>query len=148
MAFKFNPNAADERRYVTKAGTYDVTVQSFRKDYLQPRATFVVRIAFIASEGETVFGDLFLTPDKDGGHSRVEQFVASTATDEEAKGYLAAGDIEVDESFLQTVAERAVGRNLKAKVTERKYTKKDGTEGVAYQASYFVRLTGGPSNPF
>lgn len=148
MSFKFNPNAGDERRYVTKAGTYEVTVQSFKADYMAPRATFIVRVAFVTKDGETVYGDLFMSPDKDGGHSRVEQFLASTATDEEKKGYLAAGEIEVDEAFLRTIAERAVGRNLKARVTERKYTKKDGTEGVAYQASYFNRLPDGPKNPF
>lgn len=149
MAFKFNPNAAEDRKYVAKAGTYTCTVSAFKQDYLPPRADLYARITFVTSEGETVYGDLFAKPDKNGGHDRLEQFVAATAIDEEIKKYIAGGELEVDETFLTTVCTRAVSRTLKVKVTERKYTKKDGSEGVAYQASFFTRLSDGPaSNPF
>ena len=94
-----------------------------------------------------VFGDIFAKPDKSGGHERLEQFVASTAVDAEIKEYLSGGEFEVNEDFLAKVTQRSVGRNLKLVVTERKYTKRDGTEGVAYQGSYFRRLPNGP-NPF
>jgi hypothetical protein len=144
MAFKFNPNAAEDRKYVTKAGTYTATVQGAKQDYLPPRADLYARITFVTSEGETVFGDLFAKPDKSGGHERLEQFLAASATDEEVKEYVAGGELEVDESFLEKILARARGRNLKVRVTERKYTKKDGTEGVAYQASFFTRLPNGP----
>jgi hypothetical protein len=144
MAFKFNPNAAEDRKYVTKAGTYTATVQGAKQDYLPPRADLYARITFVTSEGETVFGDLFAKPDKSGGHERLEQFLAASATDEEVKEYVAGGELEVDETFLEKILARARGRNLKVRVTERKYTKKDGTEGVAYQASFFTRLPNGP----
>jgi hypothetical protein len=144
MAFKFNPNAAEDRKYVTKAGTYTATVQGAKQDYLPPRADLYARITFVTSEGETVFGDLFAKPDKNGGHERLEQFLAASATDEEVKEYVAGGELEVDETFLEKILARARGRNLKVRVTERKYTKKDGTEGVAYQASFFTRLPNGP----
>jgi hypothetical protein len=144
MAFKFNPNAAEDRKYVTKAGTYTATVQGAKQDYLPPRADLYARITFVTSEGETVFGDLFAKPDKSGGHERLEQFLAASATDEEVKEYVAGGELEVDETFLEKILARAKGRNLKVRVTERKYTKKDGTEGVAYQASFFTRLPNGP----
>jgi hypothetical protein len=149
MAFKFNPNAAEDRKYVSKAGTYTATVQASKQDYLPPRADLYARITFVTSEGESVFGDLFAKPDKNGGHDRLEQFVAATANDEEIKKYISGGELEVDEAFLTTVCTRAVTRTLKVKVTERKYTKKDGSEGVAYQASFFTRLPAGPEvNPF
>jgi hypothetical protein len=144
MSFKFNPNAAEDRKYVSKAGTYLATVQASKQDYLPPRADLYARITFVTNEGETVFGDLFAKPDKNGGHERLEQFLAATATDEEIKEYVAGGELEVDESFLERVLARAKGRNLKVRVTERKYTKKDATEGVAYQASFFTRLPNGP----
>jgi hypothetical protein len=144
MAFKFNPNAAEDRKYVTKAGTYTATVQGAKQDYLPPRADLYARITFVTTEGETVFGDLFAKPDKNGGHERLEQFLAASATDEEVKEYVAGGELEVDETFLEKILARARGRNLKVRVTERKYTKKDGTEGVAYQASFFTRLPNGP----
>ena len=144
MSFKFNPNAAEDRKYVSKAGTYLATVQASKQDYLPPRADLYARITFVTNEGETVFGDLFAKPDKSGGHERLEQFLAATATDEEIKEYVAGGELEVDESFLERILARARGRNLKVRVTERKYTKKDGTEGVAYQASFFTRLPNGP----
>lgn len=147
MAFKFNPNAAEDRKYVTKAGTYEATVQAYKVDYLPPRADLYGRITFVTVDGETVFGDLFAKPDKNGGHERLEQFVAATAVDSEIKEYISAGEQEVDDAFLGKVLARSVGRPLKVKVTERKYTKKDGTEGVAYQASFFVRLPNGPG-PF
>ena len=149
MAFKFNPNAAEDRKYVSKAGTYTATVQASKQDYLPPRADLYARITFVTSEGETVFGDLFAKPDKNGGHDRLEQFLAATATDEEIKEYVAGGELEVDEGFLEKIMTRGKGRSLKVRVTERKYTKKDGSEGVAYQASFFTRLPGGPAaNPF
>jgi hypothetical protein len=149
MAFKFNPNAAEDRKYVTKAGTYTATVQASKQDYLPPRADLYARITFVTSEGETVFGDLFAKPDKNGGHDRLEQFLAATASDAEIKEYVAGGELEVDETFLEKILARARGRSLKVRVTERKYTKKDGSEGVAYQASFFTRLPGGPEvNPF
>jgi hypothetical protein len=144
MAFKFNPNAAEDRKYVTKAGTYTATVQGAKQDYLPPRADLYARITFVTTEGETVFGDLFAKPDKNGGHERLEQFLAASATDEEVKEYVAGGELEVDETFLEKILARARGRNIKVRVTERKYTKKDGTEGVAYQASFFTRLPNGP----
>ena len=149
MAFKFNPNAAEDRKYVSKAGTYTATVQGAKQDYLPPRADLYARITFVTSEGETVFGDLFAKPDKSGGHERLEQFLAASATDDEVKEYVSGGELEVDESFLEKILARAKGRTLKVRVTERKYTKKDGSEGVAYQASFFTRLPGGPAqNPF
>jgi hypothetical protein len=149
MAFKFNPNAAEDRKYVSKAGTYTATVQGAKQDYLPPRADLYARITFVTTEGETVFGDLFAKPDKSGGHERLEQFLAASATDDEVKEYVSGGELEVDETFLEKILARAKGRTLKVRVTERKYTKKDGSEGVAYQASFFTRLPGGPAqNPF
>ena len=56
MAFKFNPNAAEDRKYVSKAGAYTATVQASKQDYLPPRADLYARITFVTNEGETVFG--------------------------------------------------------------------------------------------
>ena len=52
------------------------------------------------------------------------------------------------EDWVKLISERAIGRRLKVKVTERKYVKKDGTEGVAYQGSFFFRHPDGPELPF
>jgi hypothetical protein len=121
MSFKFNPNAAEDRKYVTKAGTYVATVQASKQDYLPPRADLYARITFVTNEGETVFGDLFAKPDKNGGHERLEQFLAATASDAEIKEYVAGGELEVDETFLEKILARGKGRSLKVRVTERKY---------------------------
>jgi hypothetical protein len=147
MSFKFNPNAGDDKKYVSKAGVYEVSVTSVKMDYLPPRADLYIRVTFTTTDGELVNSDIFAKPDKNGGHERLDQFVASTAVDTEIKEYIAGGEFEVNEDFLQKVGSRAIGRNLKLVVTERKYTRKDGTEGVAYQGSFFRRLPNGP-NPF
>jgi hypothetical protein len=147
MSFKFNPNAGDDKKYVSKAGVYEVSVTSVKMDYLPPRADLYIRVTFTTTDGELVNSDIFGKPDKNGGHERLDQFVASTAVDTEIKEYIDGGEFEVNEDFLQKVGSRAIGRNLKLVVTERKYTRKDGTEGVAYQGSFFRRLPNGP-NPF
>ena len=147
MSFKFNPNAGDDKKYVSKAGVYEVSVTSVKMDYLPPRADLYIRVTFTTTDGELVNSDIFGKPDKNGGHERLDQFVASTAVDTEIKEYISGGEFEVNEDFLQKVGSRAIGRNLKLVVTERKYTRKDGTEGVAYQGSFFRRLPNGP-NPF
>lgn len=148
MSFKFDPSAGSERKYINKPGTYDVTVKAYKQGYLPPNAKFYVKFTFETSEGEAVFGDIFIQADKNGGHERLNQFVASTAVEAEIKRYLDMGDVEVTEDFLMAIAERSVGRRLKVVVTERKYTKNDGSEGVAYQGSFFRRNPQGPEQPF
>jgi hypothetical protein len=149
MSFKFNPNAAEEKKYISKPGTYEVIVKSFTAQYMPPRADFYARIALANAEGEVVFSDLFSKPEKNGEYNRLNEYVAATASKEEIDGYIARGEFEIDEDWVKSVVERSIGRRLKVKVTERKYMKKDGTEGVAYQGSFFVRLPSGPEgNPF
>jgi hypothetical protein len=144
MSFKFNPTAAEERKYITKPGTYEVIVKSFKADYLPPRADFYVKFALENADGETVFSEIFNKPDKSGEYSRLNEFLAATASKEEIEGYLARGEFEIDEEFIKGVAERAIGRRLKVVVTERKYTKRDSSEGVAYSGSYFRKHQDGP----
>jgi len=144
MSFKFNPNAAEERKYITKPGTYEVVVKSFKTDYLPPRADFYVKFALENTDGETVYSEIFNKPDKSGDYTRLNEFIASTATEEEKQALLSRGEFEIDEDFIKAIAERSVGRRLKVVVTERKYTKRDGSEGVAYSGSYFRRLPVGP----
>lgn len=144
MSFKFNPNAAEERKYITKPGTYEVVVKSFKADYLPPRADFYVKFALENADGETVFSEIFNKPDKSGEYTRLNEFLAATASKEEIEGYLARGEFEIDEDFIKSIAERSIGRRLKVVVTERKYTKRDGTEGVAYSGSYFRKHPDGP----
>ena len=72
--------------------------------------------------------------------------MAATATEDEITEYVNAGEISVDEAFLEKVANRAKGRALVVKVTARAYAK-DGQKKVAYEASYFNRLPNGPG-PF
>jgi hypothetical protein len=149
MSFKFNPNAADEKKYISKPGVYEVVVKSFTGQYMPPRADFYARIALANAEGEVVFADIFSKAEKNGEYNRLNEYIAATATKEEVEKYLSMGEINVDEDWVRLVVERSIGRRLKVKVTERKYTKKDGTEGVAYQGSFFTRLPGGPEgNPF
>jgi hypothetical protein len=103
-----------------------------------------VKFALENSDGETVFSEIFNKPDKSGEYTRLNEFLAATASKEEIEGYLARGEFEIDEDFIKGVAERAIGRRLKVVVTERKYTKRDGTEGVAYSGSYFRKHPDGP----
>lgn len=144
MAFKYNQSAGEEKKYVSKPGTYVASVTSIKVDYLPPRSDLMLKIGFTTTEGEICFGEVFAKPDKDGNHYRLESFLASTANDDEKQEYINNGEIEVDESFFNIIVSRSLGRNLKVKVTERKYVKKDGSEGVAYSASSFSRLPDGP----
>ena len=148
MSFKFDPTAGEERRFITKPGTYDVTVKSTLTGYLPPRNDFYVRFILEDGAGESVTADIFSKPEKNGEYSRLNQYIASTATTDEIKSYLSRGEFDIDEEFVKMIAECAVGRVLRVVVTERRYTKKDGTEGVAYQGSFFRRLKDGPVNPF
>jgi hypothetical protein len=148
MSFKFDPSAAEERKYITKAGTYDVKVTAWKADVMPPRADFYIRFTLVNNEGEAVFADIFKKAEKSGTYDRLNQFIASTATNDEIKKYMDRGEFEIDEDFLNLIAERSVGRRLRVVVTERKYQKKDGTEGVAYQGSFFRKHPDGCELPY
>lgn len=149
MSFKFDPTAADRKAYVSKPGTYTCKVQSVKYDYLPPSADFYAKVTLLTKEGELTTTDIFLKPDRNGEHARLQQFVAATATKDEIAKLLARGEFDVDEAFIRQIGERSIGRSLEVKVTERKYKRKDGTEGVAYSGSFFNRLVDGPeTDPF
>lgn len=148
MSFKFDPNAANERKYITKPGVYDLTVRSFSKDYMEPRADFYLRFTLVNDQDEIVFGDLFKKPEKSGTHERINQFVASTASAEEIQEYIAMGECDITEDFMEKFANRAVGRRVRVVVTEKKFIRKNGEEGVAYSGSFFRRHPDGPILPF
>lgn len=148
MSFKFDPNAANERKYITKPGVYDLTVRSFTKDYMEPRADFYLRFTLVNDQDEIVFGDLFKKPEKSGTHERINQFVASTASAEEIQEYIAMGECDITEDFMEKFANRSVGRRVRVVVTEKKFIRKNGEEGVAYSGSFFRRHPDGPILPF
>lgn len=148
MSFKFDPNAANERKFVSKPGLYDMVVKSFTKDYMEPRADFYLRITLMNDQDEIAYADLFKKAEKNGLHERISQFVASTASADETKEYLAMGEFDMTEDFMLKFAERAIGRRLRVVVTEKKFTRKNGEEGVAYPASFFRRHPDGPELPF
>ena len=148
MSFKFDPKAAEGRKYVSAPGTYDVAVESAKFDYMPPRSDFYAKLTLVTDSGEIVPADLFKKPEKSGEHARLNQFIAATATKAEIDALLKRGEFEVDEDFLKEVVNTSVGRRLKVVVTERKYTRKDGTEGVAHNGSYFRRLPEGPEQPY
>ena len=149
MSFKFRADAASDRKYITAEGVYNVTVKSVSFDYMPPRADFYARIVFETTEGESTSTEIFSKAEKSGRYLRLEQFVAATCNEVEAAKYATlAADFTPDEEFLKLVANRAVGRNLKVEVKKREYTKKDGTQGVSYGASFFRRLPEGPDAPF
>jgi hypothetical protein len=149
MSYKFDPNAGADRKYVSKEGTYTVTVQSVEHKYMPPRTDFYAKLTLVTDEGETTSADIFLKPEKNGTFSRLNQFVASTSTDAEVKALLARGEFDIDENFIKEITDRAVGRRMKVVVTSREYTRKDGSAGVAYQGSFFRKLAEGPNNnPF
>lgn len=149
MSFKFNPKEAEGRKYISQPGLYDVTVQSVEYKYMPPINDFYAKFTLEASNGEVTTADIFQKPERNGTHSRLNQFIAATATQDEINKYLARGEFEVDEEFIRTIGERAVGRSLKVEVTAREYNKKDGTKGVAHNGSFFRRLKDGPeSAPF
>lgn len=149
MSFKFDPNAASERKFITKAGTYDVVVKSWTEAWLAPRADFYIRFILENAEGESVSADLFSKPEKNGEHSRLNQFVAASATADEINKLIQRGDFDVTDDFLREIATHSTGRAIRVVVSERTFTKKDGTQGVAYQGSFFRRLPNGPASiPF
>jgi hypothetical protein len=148
MSFKFDPKAAEGRKYVSKAGTYDCTVEAVKYEYMPPRSDFYAKFTLVTAEGETTSADIFLKPEKNGEYGRLQQFMAASATKDEIDKYLSRGEFDIDEEFIRLIGERAVGRSFKVVVTERKYTRKDGTEGVAYNGSFFKRLPQGPDQPF
>jgi len=149
MSFKFNPKEAEGRKYISQPGVYDVVVQSWEEKYMPPVNDFYVKFTLEAANGEVTNADIFVKQEKNGSYSRLNQFIAATATQAEIEKYLAKGEFEVDEEFVRTVAQRAVGRALKVEVTAREYTKKNGEKGVAHNGSFFRRLKDGPEkNPF
>lgn len=148
MSFKFDPKSAEGRKYISAPGMYDVTVTSVEYKYMPPVNDFYAKFTLEATNGEITFADVFAKPEKNGTHSRLNQFVAATATAEEIKKYIAKGEFEVDEEFIRTMGERAVGRSLKVEVTAREYTKKDGSKGVAHNGSFFRRLPNGPEQAY
>jgi hypothetical protein len=149
MSFKFDPNAGADRKYISKEGTYTVTVQSVEHKYMPPRTDFYAKLSLVTDEGESTSADIFLKAEKNGTYGRLNQFVAATSTDAEVKSLLARGEFDIDEDFIKQITERSVGRRMKVVVTSREYTRKDGTAGVAYQGSFFRKLAEGPTNqPF
>lgn len=150
MSFKFNKDAASERKYISQEGIYEVTVKSVAYDYMPPRADFHAKVIFETAEGEATSSEIFSKAEKSGRYTRLEQFLAATCTDAEAAKYAALPESFVpDEEFLRLIGDRAVGRSLKVEVKKREYTRKDGTVGAAYNAAWFRRLPSGPeSAPF
>lgn len=149
MSFKFNKDAASEKRYINAEGVYTVTVKSVSFDYIPPRADFYARIILETSEGEATSTEIFSKAEKSGKYTRMEQFIAATCNEVEAEKYgNLPSDFTPDEEFLKLVCNRAVGRRLKVEVKKREYAKKDGTTGVAYNAAWFRRLPEGSEQPF
>ena len=141
----FNPNAASAQKWITAAGNYEVTVRGFEAKYTK-NADYYAKFTFVTAEGEATTGIIYAKADRNGNHIGLESFMAATATDAEVQEYVGAGEITVDEAFLEKVANRSKGRGLVVKVTAREY-EKDGQKKVAYEASYFNRLPNGPG-PF
>lgn len=147
MSLRFNPNP-EKNKYVSKPGVYVSKLLRFDAAYTQ-QAEYYAKLTFQTADGELVGGLLSVKADKAGNHTRLNDFMASTATDAEIKEYLDAGEVEVDESFLEKVLTRAKGRSLSVDVRSKTYKKKDGTEGTGFEAVFFVRLPNGPAaDPF
>jgi hypothetical protein len=147
MSLRFNPNP-EKSKYVSKAGVYVAKLLRFEAAYTQ-QAEYYAKLTFQTADGELVGGLLSTKADKSGNHSRLNDFMAGTATTAEIEEYLNAGDVEVDESFLEKILLRAKGRTLSVDVRSKTYKKKDGTEGTGFEAAFFARLPSGPqSDPF
>ena len=141
----FNPKAAESTNWISKAGTYEVTVRGFEAKYTK-NADYYAKFTFVTEGGDATSGIIYAKPDRNGNHLGLESFMAATATDDEVKEYVDAGEINVDETFLEKVANRSKGRRLIMVVTEREY-EKDGQKKKLYEASFFRRLPNGPG-PF
>ena len=141
----FNRHAAESQKWITAAGNYEVTVRGFEAKYTK-NADYYAKFTFVTAEGEATSGVIYAKPDRNGNHIGLESFMAATATEDEIAEYVSAGEINVDEAFLEKIANRSKGRALVVKVTAREY-EKDGQKKVAYEASYFNRLPNGPG-PF
>lgn len=145
----FNPKAAESTNWISKAGTYEVTVRGFEFKYTK-NADYYAKFTFVTESGDVdvvlgqaTSGVIYAKPDRNGNHLGLESFMAATATDDEVKEYVEAGEISVDEVFLERVANRSKGRRLIVVVTEREY-EKDGQKKKLYEASFFRRLPNGP----
>jgi hypothetical protein len=141
----FNPNAAQSQKWISAAGNYEVTVRGFEAKYTK-NADYYAKFTFVTAEGEATSGVIYAKADRNGNHIGLESFMAATATEDEVTEYVGAGEINVDEAFLEKVATRSKGRGLVVKVTEREY-EKDGQKKKVYEATYFNRLPSGPG-PF
>jgi hypothetical protein len=138
----FNPKAAEATVWIEKAGVYEVTVAGFVAKYTK-NADYYAKFTFVTPNGEATSGVIYAKPDRNGNHIGLESFMAATATNEEVTEYVALGEINVDESFLDKIANRSKGRALAVVVTEREYDK-DGQKKKVYEASFFRRLPNGP----
>ncbi len=141
----FNRHAAESQKWISAAGNYEVTVRGFEAKYTK-NADYYAKFTFVTAEGEATSGVIYAKPDRNGNHIGLESFMAATATEDEIAEYVSAGEINVDDAFLEKIANRSKGRALVVKVTEREY-EKDGQKKKVYEASYFNRLPNGPG-PF
>ena len=112
----FNRHAAESQKWITAAGNYEVTVRGFEAKYTK-NADYYAKFTFVTAEGEATSGVIYAKPDRNGNHIGLESFMAATATEDEIAEYVSAGEINVDEAFLEKIANRSKGRALVVKVT-------------------------------
>lgn len=143
MSFKFDRNPI-RANFLKEPGVYKASVASVKFAYTNG-GDYYAQITFVTADNQQTTGMLSTRADKSGEYSRLNGFVAATATDAEADEYVAAGSIDVNEAFLEKVVNRGLKRNLEIDVRSKSYTKKDGTKAEGVEAVFFNRLPNGPT---
>jgi len=149
MSFKFNKDAASDKKYIDRPGVFEVTIVSANTGIKGTRASFVASLVMKTSDGEYCTKDVYKDPDSKGNYTILEQFMASTCTDIEAQKYSALPEsFTPDEEFLKLVADRSVGRRVNVDIRPDKWIK-DGVERISHKVAFFRRHPKGPSDePF
>lgn len=149
MSFKFNKEAASEKRYIDKPGVYTVTIVSANCGIKGTRASYVASLLMKTADGEYCTKDVYKDPDSKGNYTILEQFMAATCNDVEAQKYASLDEsFTPDEEFLKVIADRSIGRRVNVDIRPDKWIK-DGVERISHKVAFFRRHPEGPeSNPF
>mgnify|MGYP003350137592 CR=1 FL=1 len=110
MSFKFNPNPV-RANFLKEPGVYDCTVAALKFAYTNS-GDYYAQVTFVTKDNQQVTGILSTKPDKSGDHTRLNDFVVSTAIQKEIDEYVAAGEVEMSETLFEKLVRRGEGRRL------------------------------------
>lgn len=144
MSYKYNPDHLSEKTYVKEEGKFDFVVKTVDFTFTS-NAVLIAKVGLERlSDGAVTSTKIFGKPERSGEWTRLNQYIGSTSTKREIDDLLARGEFDISDDFIKKVVDRSVGRRLVGDVRKEEYTKKDGTQGVAYSVVFYRPHPDGP----